>query len=60
MNSMGETATAMYIDIVTMWGIRVPLAVILRKIASLGMYLVQWARWRTHLRTVLKKLFIFQ
>jgi putative MATE family efflux protein len=43
MNSMGDTLTAMYIDIVTMWGIRVPLAVILPKIANLGVYGVRWA-----------------
>ena len=43
MNSMGDTVTAMYIDIVTMWGIRVPLAVILPKITTLGVYGVRWA-----------------
>jgi putative MATE family efflux protein len=43
MNSMGDTVTAMYIDIVTMWGIRVPLAVILPRITNLGVYGVRWA-----------------
>jgi Na+-driven multidrug efflux pump len=33
----------MFIDIVTMWGIRVPLAVILPKINNLGVYGVRWA-----------------
>lgn len=43
MNSVGDTLIAMFIDIVTMWGIRVPLAVILPKINNLGVYGVRWA-----------------
>jgi Na+-driven multidrug efflux pump len=43
MNSVGDTLIAMFIDIVTMWGIRVPLAVFLPRIANLGVYGVRWA-----------------
>ncbi len=43
MNSVGDTLIAFIIDLVTMWGIRVPLAVILPKIANLQVYGVRWA-----------------
>ncbi|OGO31415.1 MAG: hypothetical protein A2Z29_04630 [Chloroflexi bacterium RBG_16_56_11] len=43
MNSVGDTLIALIIDIVTMWGIRVPLAVLLPKVANLGVYGVRWA-----------------
>ena len=43
MNSVGDTLIAFIIDLVTMWGIRVPLAILLPKIANLGVYGVRWA-----------------
>jgi len=43
MNSVGDTLIAFIIDLVTMWGVRVPLAVILPKVANLGVYGVRWA-----------------
>jgi putative MATE family efflux protein len=43
MNSVGDTMIAMIIDIVTMWGIRVPLAFILPHVANLGVYGIRWA-----------------
>jgi len=43
MNSVGDTLIAFIIDLVTMWGIRVPLAVLLPKIANLGVYGIRWA-----------------
>jgi putative MATE family efflux protein len=43
MNSVGDTLIAFIIDLVTMWGIRVPLAVILPRIAGLGIYGIRWA-----------------
>ena len=43
MNSVGDTLIAFIIDLVTMWGIRVPLAVLLPKINNLGVYGVRWA-----------------
>jgi putative MATE family efflux protein len=43
MNTVGDTLIAFIIDLVTMWGIRVPLAIILPKIANLGVYGVRWA-----------------
>lgn len=43
MNSVGDTLIAFIIDLVTMWGIRVPLAVILPHVANLGVYGVRWA-----------------
>ncbi len=43
MNSVGDTLIAFIIDLVTMWGIRVPLAVVLPKIAGLGVYGIRWA-----------------
>lgn len=43
MNSVGDTLIAFIIDLTTMWGIRVPLAILLPKIAGLGVYGVRWA-----------------
>jgi len=43
MNNVGDTLIAMFIDIGTMWGIRVPLAILLPRIANLGVYGVRWA-----------------
>jgi putative MATE family efflux protein len=43
MNSVGDTLIAFIIDLVTMWGIRVPLAVFLPHVANLGVYGVRWA-----------------
>jgi len=43
MNAVGDTLIAFIIDLVTMWGIRVPLAILLPKIAGLGVYGVRWA-----------------
>jgi putative MATE family efflux protein len=43
MNSVGDTLIAFIIDLVTMWGIRVPLAVVLPHVANLGVYGVRWA-----------------
>jgi Na+-driven multidrug efflux pump len=43
MNNVGDTLIAMIIDIVTMWGIRVPLAYFLPRVANLGVYGVRWA-----------------
>ncbi len=43
MNTVGDTLIAFIIDLVTMWGIRVPLAILLPKIADLGVYGVRWA-----------------
>jgi putative MATE family efflux protein len=43
MNAVGDTLIAFIIDLVTMWGIRVPLAILLPKIANLGVYGVRWA-----------------
>jgi putative MATE family efflux protein len=43
MNSVGDTLIAFIIDLVTMWGIRVPLAVVLPKVAGLGVYGIRWA-----------------
>jgi putative MATE family efflux protein len=43
MNNVGDTLIAMLIDIVTMWGIRVPLAYFLPRITTLGVYGVRWA-----------------
>jgi putative MATE family efflux protein len=43
MNSVGDTLIAFIIDLVTMWGIRVPLAVVLPKVANLGVYGIRWA-----------------
>jgi Na+-driven multidrug efflux pump len=43
MNSVGDTLIAFIIDLTTMWGIRVPLAILLPKIANLGVYGVRWA-----------------
>jgi putative MATE family efflux protein len=43
MNSVGDTLIAFIVDLVTMWGVRVPLAVVLPKVAGLGVYGVRWA-----------------
>ena len=43
MNNVGDTLIAFIIDLVTMWGIRVPLAVLLPHVANLGVYGVRWA-----------------
>jgi putative MATE family efflux protein len=43
MNSVGDTLIAFLVDLVTMWGIRVPLAVLLPHVANLGVYGVRWA-----------------
>jgi putative MATE family efflux protein len=43
MNAVGDTLIAFIIDLVTMWGIRVPLAILLPKVAGLGIYGVRWA-----------------
>ncbi len=43
MNSVGDTLIAFIIDLVTMWGIRVPLAILLPHVANLGVYGVRWA-----------------
>ncbi len=43
MNSVGDTLIALFIDVGTMWGIRVPLAILLPKVANLGVYGVRWA-----------------
>ncbi len=43
MNTVGDTLIAFIIDLVTMWGIRVPLAILLPKVANLGVYGVRWA-----------------
>ncbi|OGN98976.1 MAG: hypothetical protein A2Y58_01250 [Chloroflexi bacterium RBG_13_51_52] len=43
MNTVGDTLIAFIIDLVTMWGIRVPLAYFLPGIANLGVYGVRWA-----------------
>jgi putative MATE family efflux protein len=43
MNAVGDTLIAFIIDLTTMWGIRVPLAVILPKIHNLGVYGIRWA-----------------
>ncbi len=43
MNAVGDTLIAFIIDLVTMWGIRVPLAVLLPHVANLGVYGVRWA-----------------
>jgi putative MATE family efflux protein len=43
MNTVGDTLIAFIIDLVTMWGIRVPLAVILPRVANMGVYGVRWA-----------------
>jgi putative MATE family efflux protein len=43
MNAVGDTLIAFIIDLTTMWGIRVPLAILLPKIANLGVYGVRWA-----------------
>jgi putative MATE family efflux protein len=43
MNTVGDTLIAFIIDLTTMWGIRVPLAILLPKLANLGVYGVRWA-----------------
>jgi putative MATE family efflux protein len=43
MNTVGDTLIAFIIDLVTMWGIRVPLAILLPHVANLGVYGVRWA-----------------
>jgi len=43
LNSVGDTLVSMIIDVVTMWGIRVPLAIFLPKVANLGVYGIRWA-----------------
>src|SRR4030042_520045 len=43
MITVGDTLIAFIIDLVTMWGIRVPLAYFLPGIANLGVYGVRWA-----------------
>jgi len=43
MNAVGDTLIAFIIDLVTMWGIRVPLAILLPRLAGLGVYGVRWA-----------------
>ena len=43
MNAVGDTLISFIIDLTTMWGIRVPLAVILPKIGHLGVYGIRWA-----------------
>jgi len=43
MNTVGDTLIALIIDLTTMWGIRVPLAILLPKIGNLGVYGVRWA-----------------
>jgi putative MATE family efflux protein len=43
MNSVGDTLIAFIVDLVTMWGIRVPLAVVLPNVAGLGVYGIRWA-----------------
>ena len=40
---LASSLIAFIVDLVTMWGIRVPLAVILPKIANLGVYGIRWA-----------------
>ncbi len=43
LNNVGDTLVSMIIDIVTMWGIRVPLAIFLPDVANLGVYGIRWA-----------------
>jgi len=43
LNNVGDTLVSMIIDMVTMWGIRVPLAIFLPDIANLGVYGIRWA-----------------
>jgi Na+-driven multidrug efflux pump len=43
MSSVGDTLIALFIDIGTMWSIRVPLAILLPRIANLGVFGVRWA-----------------
>ena len=43
MNSVGDTLIAFIVDLVTMWGIRVPLAVVLPHVANLQVYGIRWA-----------------
>jgi len=43
LNAVGVTIVAMIVDVTTMWGIRVPLAVLLPKVGNLGVYGVRWA-----------------
>jgi Na+-driven multidrug efflux pump len=43
MNSVGDTLIAFIVDLVTMWGIRVPLAVVLPNVANLQVYGIRWA-----------------
>ena len=43
LNSVGDTLVSMIIDIVTMWGIRVPLAIFIPRITTLGVYGIRWA-----------------
>ncbi|MGD1119484.1 MAG: MATE family efflux transporter [Dehalococcoidales bacterium] len=43
MNTVGDTLISFIIDLTTMWGIRVPLAIILPHVANLGVYGVRWA-----------------
>ncbi len=43
LNSVGDTLVSMIIDVTTMWGIRVPLAIYLPKVGNLGVYGVRWA-----------------
>jgi putative MATE family efflux protein len=43
LNNVGDTLVSMIIDIVTMWGIRVPLAYFLPDVANLGVYGIRWA-----------------
>jgi putative MATE family efflux protein len=43
LNSVGDTLVSLIIDLVTMWGVRVPLAYFLPRITTLGVYGVRWA-----------------
>ena len=43
LNSVGDTLVSMIVDVVTMWGVRVPLAIVLPKVAGLGVYGIRWA-----------------
>jgi putative MATE family efflux protein len=43
LNNAGDTLISMIVDIVTMWGIRVPLAIFLPHVGNLGVYGIRWA-----------------
>jgi putative MATE family efflux protein len=43
MNTVGDTLISFIIDLTTMWGIRVPMAILLPHVANLGVYGIRWA-----------------